>query len=113
MKPVLQARRGSVLLVAMLLTVAIALAVSSYFSLTLSSFKMSNRSYHYSAAINVAETGLEEGMWSINQLVSGNAAAFTSTYGWSTASGNASQKFSGAAFGQNAEDFVNVSVKNY
>ena len=110
MRPEFQAQRGSILLVAMLLTVAIALAVSSYFSLTLLSFKMSNRSYHYSAAMNVAESGLEEGMWSINQLVNGNAAAFTSTYGWSTASGNAFQKFRGAAFGENADDFVNVSV---
>src|SRR2546430_1322035 len=97
----------------MLLTVAIALAVGSYFSLTLASYKMSDRSYHYSAAMNVAETGLEEGMWSVNQFINGNPAAFTSTYGWVTSSGNASQKFSGAAFGQNAGDYVNVFVKNY
>src|SRR3954469_3372011 len=114
MKTNYKSQRGSVLLVAMILTVAIALAIGSYFSLTLSSLNMSNRSYHYSAAMNVAETGLEEGMWSINQLVDGTSAAFTGAYGWTTdASGNATKKVTGFTLGQNTDGYVNVFVKNY
>ena len=67
MKTKIKSERGSVLVLAMILSLAIAVAIGSYFSLATGGLKMSNRSYHYSAAMNVAETGLEEAMWSINQ----------------------------------------------
>jgi Tfp pilus assembly protein PilX len=100
-------QRGSVLLVVMILTVAMALSVAAYLNLSVTSVKMTNHSYHASAAMDVAETGLEEAMWSIN-----NGNNFT---GWDTTStsGAAKRTFSNILLGQNKAGYVKVYVKNY
>ena len=86
-----RSERGSVLVVALVLTIGIAVAVASYFALTLASVRTADRSYHYNVGMNFAETGLEEAMWAVNQFVGGNSNAFTSAQGWSVDSGNAAQ----------------------
>src|SRR2546430_2058971 len=113
MKTNIKSERGSVLILAMIISLAIAVSIGSYFSLASSGMKMSNRSYHYSAAMNVAETGLEEAMWSINQQINGNALAFSSTYGWSVSGNDATQKFGGFNLGTNTDGYTNVIVKHY
>jgi hypothetical protein len=80
MKTKLHSQRGSALLVALVITAGMMAMVGSYLSLVSFNLKSSHRSYHSSAAMNLAETGLEEGMWAINQRRAGNAAAFAAPW---------------------------------
>ncbi len=59
-------RRGSVLLVALLLGMAMAIAAGSYLSLSLNTLKVAHHTYQYNAAFNLAEAGLEEALWALN-----------------------------------------------
>ncbi len=110
MKLSLQSRRGSALLLGMTFAIVIAMIAGTYATVSMSSVRMSHRNYHSTAAMNVAETGLEEAMWSINQKIAGNASAFN---GWTTSGNDATQTFSGFTFGQNQAGTVKVFVKNY
>jgi hypothetical protein len=71
------AERGSLLVVAMILTVVIGISLASYIQLGKTSLKISNRALYNNAAMNLAENGLEEAMYSINRKVA------NSTYSWS------------------------------
>src|SRR6188508_15451 len=71
-----RSERGSLLIVAMLLSAIIAIALTSYLRLTRSSLTISNRALYNNAAMNLAENGLEEAMYSINKKVADN------TYDW-------------------------------
>lgn len=53
-------------MVAMILSIALAFAVGSYISLALSTLRSATRSYYYNTAFNVAEAGLEEALWALN-----------------------------------------------
>lgn len=76
-------RRGSVLIVTLLLTAALALVLGSYFNLTLGSERIARRSLDRAAAFQLADAGVEEAVWSYNQALAGNA-------GWSGWSGTGS-----------------------
>ena len=53
-------------MVAMVLSIALALSAASYISLTLSTLRSATRSFYYNTAFNVAEAGLEEALWALN-----------------------------------------------
>ena len=53
-------------MVAMILSIALAFSAASYISLTLSTLRSATRSYYYNTAFNVAEAGLEEALWALN-----------------------------------------------
>jgi hypothetical protein len=58
--------RGSVLIVAAILSVLLAIALGSYLQLSQSSLKLANRSFYSYAAMDLADTGLEQALWSLN-----------------------------------------------
>ncbi len=105
-----QRERGSVLLVAMILSLVIAVSLGSYISLGRTNMTLSNRSFYANAAINLAETGLEQAMWSINKAVDGSASAWT---GWTVSGNNAWRNFSGYSFDANSTGNVRVYVQNH
>ncbi|MCW5547920.1 MAG: hypothetical protein KIT44_03065 [Opitutaceae bacterium] len=72
-------QRGSVLIVALLLMAVIALMLASYLGLNLNSTRQAQRAFHGSAALNLAETGAEEAVWSFNRATAGHADAWQ---GW-------------------------------
>lgn len=72
-------RDGSILLTAIIFSVAIAAAVGSYISLTIHSMRSSDRSYYYNYATNLAEAGLERAMYLLNT---------NDGQGWTNPSGN-------------------------
>src|SRR5438128_526774 len=90
--------RASVLIVAMLVSALIAVALASYLRLNLSSIRMAKRSFNGYAAINLAEAGAEEGVWSFNRATHGDTTAWNT---WSRSGSAAWQKFSGFDFGGN------------
>jgi Tfp pilus assembly protein PilX len=104
------AERGAVLVVALLLAAAIALVLGSYLTLSSSSLRMAKRTFDGYAALNLAETGAEEGVWSFNRSVVGDTAG---AWGNWTVSGTAAwRKFTGYDFGDNSSGSVKVYVPN-
>lgn len=106
----LRSQRGSVLLVALIFSAIIAIALGSYLSLGSSAMQLSHRSLYNNAAMNLAETGLEEGMWSINQILEDNANAWN---GWSLIGTNDQRRtFGPFALEQGVTGSVTVYVEN-
>jgi len=110
--------RGSLLIVAMLICAIIGISLVSYINVGRSALKTSNRNLYNNAAMNLAENGLEEAMYSINKLVNDSTYSFTSD-GW-TAVGTTDmkRKWTSASdstllFDQNATGEVRVYIYNY
>jgi hypothetical protein len=82
--------RGSVLIVALLITALIALAIGSYVNLNLSSSRLAKRTLNGYAGLNLGEAGIEEGLWSINRSAAGDLSAWNS---WTQSGGAAWHKF--------------------
>lgn len=101
--------RGAVLIVALLLSALIAVALGSYLNLNLSSSRLARRSFNGFAALNLAETGAEEAVWSFNRAHRSDANAWS---GWTTSGPAAWQKFANFDFGQNTSGWVKVYVDN-
>ncbi len=105
-----RSERGSLLLAAMILTLAISISLVSFLKLGQTNLNISNRAFYANATMNLAESGLEEAMWSIGKAVDGDAAAWNS---W-TLSGNAAwRNFTNYTFDANSTGNVRVYVRNY
>ncbi|MBI2518713.1 MAG: hypothetical protein HYV95_17700 [Opitutae bacterium] len=107
------ATRGSILIVSMLLCAIIGISIASYLQLGRTSLTISNRALYNNAAMNLAENGLEEAMYSINKMVE------DTTYTWSDWNNNGTNAWrqfptSGTyTFDQNATGLVRVYAYNY
>lgn len=108
-----QSQRGSLLIVALILSAIIGVSLASYLQLGRNSLTVANRALYNNAAMNLAENGLEEAMYSINKLVADASYSWTAD-GW-TADGvaNMRRKWTGTAFDQNATGQVRVYVYNF
>jgi len=104
--------RGSLLIVAMLLTAVIGISLASYIRLGRTSLAISNRALYHNAAMNLAENGLEEAMYSVNRMVENPAYSWEDD-GWTELGANARRKWTDAAFDQNATGEVRVFVYDY
>jgi hypothetical protein len=105
------ARRGSVLLTALLTAALIAVSIGGYVTLNTQSLKLATRSFYLAEAINMAEGGLEEAIWSFNQAQAGDTSAWT---GWNTSDGiTAKRTLTDFALGGNATGVVKVYVDRY
>ncbi|MFT3868209.1 MAG: hypothetical protein QM715_06880 [Nibricoccus sp.] len=107
MKTPLQQNRGSILLVTMIFVVLVTFMVASYLGLTSTSLKVSHRMYHSIAALDVAESGLEEAMWSINN------GGINTTGGWTINGADATKTVSNYLFGQNKSGSAKIYVRNF
>ena len=116
MKTPFRSARGSLLIVAMLLTAAIAISLGTYLSLGLNSLKLANRTFYNNAAMNLAETGVEEALWSFNQVTNGVAVA-TAWTDWtitpSGSDGTAARTFTDFTFSSGTTGTVKVYVDHY
>jgi hypothetical protein len=107
-----RSERGSLLIVAMIMSAVIAISIASYIRLGVQSQKMSNRAFYNNGAMNLAERGMEEAMYSVNKMVN------DATYDWSgwtkvNSNADAEQKWTGYTFDQNATGLVRVYVEHY
>lgn len=106
--------RGSLLIVAMILCAVIGISLASYMHLGRTALTISNRALYNNAAINLAENGLEEAMYSINRMVADDTYAWP---GWTNSgtgpSANAWRRWNDTTFAQNATGMVRVYVYNY
>ncbi len=71
--------RGSVLLVSLIFSAVIAISIASFLTLATQATQISYRTYDLGVAMNIAETGLERAMWSINRA---NAGGSNPWAGW-------------------------------
>lgn len=99
--PVPSAQRGSILTVALLFCAIIGIGLVSYIRLARTAVSLSNRSLYQNAAMNLAEQGLEEAIYSTNKRVFDPAYAWAAA-GWTVSGNNAQQKWTGVALSQNA-----------
>lgn len=79
-------RRGSVLLVALIFSLVIAISLLSFLQVSTTASKLSYRTFYQGVAMNIAETGLEQALYEINQ---------DSSYawdGWTSVGGGAYRK---------------------
>lgn len=106
----LRSRRGSALLSVLIFSFVIAFVLASQLSLSRGATRLSNRGFYTNAALGLAETGLEQAMWSLTAALNGDAGAWS---GWTTSGDDASRKFSDFDFGKGATGEVNVSVSGY
>ena len=79
--PLRSARRGSLLITALILAAVIAISLGSFLNLAVQSSRLSYRSFYAGAAMNAAETGLEEGMWAVNKRLAGDTSVWSNN-GW-------------------------------
>jgi len=117
--PASSRQRGSVLIVAMMFSAIIGISLVSYMQLGRTSLKISNNALYNNAAMNLAENGLEEAMYAINQRIADPNYDWSAN-GWTTSSpvpaGDARRTLpsSGAyAFDQGVTGTVRVYVRGY
>ena len=99
--------RGALLIVALILCAIIGLSVTSYIQLGRTSLTVANRALYNNAAMNLAENGLEEAMYAINQDATVSTYSWD-TAGWTTSGTEARRKWTGTRFDQNATGEVRV-----
>ena len=104
--------RGSLLIVAMLLSAIIGISLVSYLQLSRTTHNVSNRAFFNNAAMNLAEQGLEEAMYSVNTNVAVSTYAWP---GWTLSGGDAYREFSTptGTLSQDATATYRVYVYNY
>ncbi len=101
--------RGSVLIVALLLMVVLALGLTTYLNVNLGSARFAQRSHRQNAAFHLAEAGAEEALWSFNRAASHPHDAWN---GWSVLDPAARRRFDGFDFGGNTLGSVQVQVNS-
>ena len=83
-------QRGSVLIVAMLITAMLALVLGSYFNLSLTSSRQTRRNFDRNTAFHLTEAGVEEAVWAYNRTLAGASDGWS---GWTTDGPAAWRKF--------------------
>ena len=111
-RPIQAPDRGSLLIVALILCAIIGVSITSYIQLGRTSLTVSNRALYNNGAMNLAENGLEEAMYAINQDATSSSYSW-STDGWTTSGTTARRKWTGTQFDQKATGEVRVRVENY
>lgn len=102
--------RGSLLIVAMLLSAIIAISLTSYIRLSRTALTISNRAFYNNAAVNLAEQGIEEAMYALNQHVANSAYTWP---GWTISGSDAYREWTGVTLSQGATASYRVYVYNY
>ena len=101
-------------LVALCLTIVLGIAVAGYVALCERTMVLSNRSFCYTSSTQLAETGLEEALWALNQ--DRNTRGGYSWQGWTidNASGTAlKEPLTGFATNKGVPGVVNVRVDGF
>lgn len=104
------AQRGSLLIVALVICAIIGISLASYLHLARTALTLSNRAVYNNAAVNLAEQGIEEAMYNINQLVANPSYTWP---GWTTGGPHAKRKWTGVSLSQNTTAEYRVFVYNY
>jgi hypothetical protein len=112
MRARLHDRTGSVTLVALCFTAVLAIALSSYLALYQRSYDLSTRLLHEDKARQLAQTGLEEALWALNQATWTGSGPSSNTP-WNTSGPNRTITLAYGSLGQGATGQVTLTVANF
>ncbi len=107
------ATRGSVLVVALIMAVIIAIALTSYIRLATSSMRMADRSFYMNSAINLTEAGIEEALYCYNLLDTASTAAAAWGAGWTIAGDVVTRTLTGFTLGPGVTGTVKIYCSRY
>lgn len=110
--PLRSPRRGSITLVALCLTTVLGIALGSYLALCLRSTQFSTRQLNLEKARELAQTGLEEALWALNQNT-WNASGPDGATAWSTSGANRTVTLAYTLDGQASTGSVMLTIANY
>ena len=107
-------QRGSVVLVALCLCTVLAVSVVGFFAVCARTMELSNRSYLYTTSLLLAENGIEEAMWSLDQALNTSGYSWS---GWTLATVNgvptATKTLTGFSTNTGLQGTVNITVQYY
>lgn len=104
--------RGSVLIVALILSALISISLVSYYQMAATALKGANRSFLSLSNVDLAEVGIERAMAAFYTQSTGVASA-TAWSGWTLSGTTATRTFSGFTPSPNATGVVRVYVNYY
>lgn len=101
--------RGSTLLAALCFTAVLALGVTSYMAVCYRSLAVSSRSLQLERGWQLAELGLEDALWSLNQA---GVTGFTTDNGWTLDGTTATKALSGFGYENGVTGSIDITVEN-
>jgi hypothetical protein len=104
--------RASVLVTAMLLSIAIGAGIVAYLRISTQALSFSQRAFYLKDAAALAEAGLEEALFCFHQMDAGQPVA-TAWTGWTLTNGNATRTLPTFNRDQNAVGTVKIFVGGY
>lgn len=107
-----QNERASVTLVALCFTIVLAISLSSYLTLCYRSYNLSTRLLHEDKARQLAQVGLEEALWALNQS-NWAAAGPASSTAWTISGASRTVSLTYNSLGQGATGTLALTVLNY
>jgi len=102
-------KRGSALLATLCFAAVLSLSLSSYLAVCYRSLVLSNRGMQSTHSIELAEVGMEEALWALNE----NHGGDWTTAGWSHPGSSATKLLTGFTYENGAVGQVLVTVSNY
>jgi hypothetical protein len=96
--------RGAALLAALCFATVMAIALGSYITVCYRSLAMSTRNMSGTRSIELAETGMEDALWALNN---------NNWTGWTINGTTAAKTLSGFAYDNGATGSVSISIANY
>ncbi len=103
-------QHGGILITALIFVALIGISLVSYLTLSRTTSEISHRSIYFTAAHDLAETGLEHGLWALNQTNQGSASAWA---GWTINGNTAVRKFTGFDYANDVTGVAYVMVENH
>lgn len=110
--PTLRRRRGAIALAVLCLVTAMGVAVASYFSLVGQSRQLGARQFQDDRARELAQIGLEEALWALNQNA-WSASGPANNVAWTTSGGTRSAVVDYGALGHGASGVVKLAIANF
>jgi hypothetical protein len=88
----------------MILTLGLAIFLASYLKMAMGAYRLSDRSFYSNSSLNLAEAGLEEGLYALNN---------SDWTGWSLTDGHMNRTITNVALGSGANGTIKVKVYDY
>lgn len=106
------AQCGSVVLVALCLALVLGIAVAGYVAVCARTMDMSNRSFCTTSTVQLAEFGLEEALWSLNQARPNPASYDWSAAGWTKTDSTVTKSLNGFTINKGIPGTVSIQIDN-
>src|SRR5471032_2145334 len=100
----LAGERGAALLAALCFTLVLVLVLASYISLCYRSLQMSSRNLNSGHSVELAETGMEEALWVMNN---------NDWTGWTLTGTTATKTLTGFSYDNGVTGSANLTIANY